>query len=472
MGLLKEIFSISKFKPTKGPLFEVYQLIVKNGATREEASIIFEERKELNKFYLNYNRLKEKGLEGILTDRRNGLTIIQRKQLEVYKKFLQCKILYVLHQRIAFTTISESTIKKAEKVDLFNIALSISRDLQKHYSEVAPNEKKFTYYQNKIQTLNDYLSEELKIERIYTRLIFSYRKQQLKKDSFKELAIITKTYQKNTNFRFRLWYHIAKNIQHDYNKDVIALLENTKEALAFFDGFNRPMPYAARFNFLMNLIPIYINQKDFTKAERTINASLVLPTKGSYNWHLVLLYKAMYGFKSNKPSIALSAWKKAHSIPKKFTSKIITDQWSIIAAYLSFYEKAGRLQESINFRLYRFLNTFKQGGGDKNQKANLLTIVLIHLLIDKKLKAFTEKTFLLEGIITRDFNQHKYRRTKYFLCSMKAIVKGNFHPVGAKRHANTYIEKMRGFESLLDFNALEREVVPYDFIWEEVLGGL
>lgn len=486
MKVLQEIQSLSNYQPTQGVLYDLYEMLFKESMDRVVAAEEFS-KKGYKNFNDAYNKLKVRLLNGIFQNSFKDLTIVQRQHVTITKKYSQAKILYKLHKRIAGVKIAEETIVKAEKMGLLEIALSLSRDMEMHFGTQFRTSKKYHYYRAKNEYLKNAFDQEYQMQRLYVGLMHADNNNKSTELLFDQLVALEAIALDNKEYRFRLFYHHCINQMADEQGNESLLLSNTQKALDFFDTCKTPLPYTTKWIFLINLLPIQLNDKAYNKVEKTLATCLSLPNTGTYNWHLTLLYKALYGFHTNKPAIALQAWQQAHSVKKKFNSPIITERWLIIEGYIGFYQKIGRIIDPKNkkfenrvqliknkkypkpFKLRKFLNSIESNSKDQAQRANLLVLEFLHLLADGDIKAYTEKTFLLDSIIPKYFNKVAFRRTKYFLQSIRSVVKGNFHPVGAARHATNHLAKMHDYGKILDLNLLDKEMVGYEFLWESVL---
>ena len=178
------------------------------------------------------------------------------------------------------------------------------------------------------------------------------------------------------------------------------------------------------------MIPVFLSKKNYAKAEHAINECIQYPTQGSYNWHLTLFYKAVLGFYSNKPLIALSALHQAEKTPKKFKSAVIDERWKIISAYLSLLNKVGKIHYPKNFRTYRFLNETKP---NPTGKINLIIIELLHLLMDGKKKQYMNRVENIESYIQSNLRGKDNARPKYFLRMLRTVEKGRLSPCTCDR---------------------------------------
>ncbi len=470
MQALREIQSISTFKPQQGVLLELFELVLKKNIPKDNVKSLFVEKGK--NYRLTYNRLKDKLLTGVLTNSFRQLTAIQKQHVNLVKKYAQAKILIQLHQRIGGVKIAEEVIRKAEALGVIEIALALSTDLATHFSTHETASKKYHYYSIKAKHLKQAYDEQFAMQQLYNALQFASKNKKPMVSLFQELKAMETIAKHNHNYKFRLWYHHSINRMADQEGDKALFLANTQAALTFFDTCKTPLPYTTRWLFMINLVPIYIAEKKYALTERTLYTCLDLPTKGSFNWHLTLLFQAIYGFYTNKPAIALQAWTRANSIPQQFESPIITERWEMISAYLALYGKLGKINYPKNFRFYTFLNTIKAKKRDGAQKANLIVLEFLHLLVRGKKKPFIEKTWKINQYLADYFNKRTFKRTKYFLRAIRAVVDANFHVTRTQLHAKKHLKKMRSFDEMIDLNLLEKEIVPYDLLWEEVLGVL
>lgn len=464
---LREIESLSTFKPQQGALLELYDLIFKKNVPKDSIVALFIDKGK--DYKLTYNRLKDKLLAGVLSNSFRQLTSVQKQHVNLVKKYAQAKILIQLDQRIGGVKIAEEVIRKAEALGVIEIALTLSTDLETHFSTHETASKKYIYYTNKTLELKQAYDQQFAMQKLNSALLYARKNKKPMAHLFQELKAMEEIANHNNHYKFRLIYHHAINRMADIEGDKALLEANTEEALAFFDNSRTPLPYTTRWLFLINLIPIYIAEKRYALTERTLHTCLSLPSKGTFNWHLTLLFQAIYGFYTNKPAIALQAWTQAKSVPQQFDSPIITERWDMISAYLALYGKLGKINYPKNFRFYTFLNTIKAKRRDDAQKANLIVLELLHLLVAGKKKRFIEKTWKINQYLADYFNKHSFKRTKYFLRSVRAVVDANFHVTRTQLHAEKHLAKLHSFNERIDLNLLEKEIVPYELLWEEVL---
>ena len=84
---------------------------------------------------------------------------------------------------------------------------------------------------------------------------------------------------------------------------------------------------------------------------------------------------------------------------------------------------------------------------------------MLHLFVTRKKKRFIEKTWKINQYLADYFNKHNFKRTKYFLRSVRSMVVANFHVTRALLHAEEHLAKLCFFDERIDLNLLEKEIV-------------
>ena len=471
MEVLRDIAKLSNYRPNNGLKLELFSLANDQSIGRLDAIDHFEKKGKKGQFLVVYKRLKDALLEGVTDDSFKNLPNSSQIKFKLWKKHLQTKILLLAGRKIAGVKLAIETITLAEKHDQFEIVQSLCIKLIHHYSTIQPNFQKFQKYQIKLTNSSAMLYEETKAISVYFNLILCYNKGKdisHLPEAINELTLITL---KNNHPKFRFYYYSVINLYYQIAAEQEKVIHNNKTAYHFFSKQEKELPYTYRFHFLVDLIPIFLIRKKFADAETTLRNCLALPPANSFNHHKTLIYQALLGFHSNKPKIAQHAYKVAHTTPTKFDSTVIDQRWHLIKGYLALYHKLGLIQFDQSFRLQSFLN-IPETQGNHNQKANLIILELLHLLADKNYPVFFAKLERVEAFITKRFKAHEYKRTRYFLRMLKAVVKGNYHSKLVSAHAKRQIKLLAKTTAALNVDTIEREVVPYEILWDLVIKQL
>lgn len=473
MDSLLELESVSNFHPVNTDVGRLYRLMMENKSiTREEVFLAFNQEKNNSKEYNRtvYKSLKDGLIDGIFNNSFKDLSKIQQAHIRVWKKFAACKILIGSEKKKAAIPLSREILAQAERYGLFDVALSLSKELELHYSIVHPDIRKYHLYRDKIVEYQQLITEETKAQSVYTKLAFSIQKKRPIDTIGEEIKALEAIRETNNEYKFNLRYFVSKAIWCQFKNDNTGLLQVCQNALTFFDGYDRPLPQSARFHFYFKLIPALILSGDYAKAESSVNRCLKLPTVGSYNWHLTLFYLAVIGFYSNKPKIALNAWRLAERTPKRFESAVIMDRWEIIRAYLFYFDKCGKIKMPGTFKRSKFLNEITTVNRDKSGlNMAIIVVELLHLLAVGDRKKYMERCELLPAYIRDNLRKKEDARSRHFLRMLICVEKGDYHPARVNRYAAGYLKKLQSVDVAVSLEVLESELIPFERLWKEVI---
>ena len=464
MKTLKEISLFSSFQPTNGDLLKLFKLAIDEEYSREEAANMFASKTHFN---VIYKKLKDKLLDGLLLSSFKNLTKAQKIHFKLRKRSVESIMLLHSEKKKTGIKLAEETLLTAIRYGYVDIVLSMGQSLENYYAIVDFNSKKWKKYHKKTKQYLIYFTQECIVQSVFSELAVCINSKKDPIYLLPKIEELKSLLSGNNQYKFRLFYYSVLILYARYNNDQLTIIKVCQEATTFFSSCTTVLPYTTQWNFKFQMIPIYLTQKKYAKAEIIIYECIQYPSKGSYNWHLTLLYQVLLGFYSNKPRIAVKTWKLATSTSKKFQSEAIDDRWHIIKAYLHFYAKVHRIDSLGPFRLYRFLNSVET---NPKGKINLYILELLHLLVDGKKVQFMKRAEYVETYIR--LNSRMPKRARYFLRMLRAVELGDYHIVRVTAHAKKHSQKLEKTEVSLDINAADSEPVKYEILWEIILDFL
>ncbi|GEM_PF-1947408 len=477
MNVLKDIIKWSNYKPKGGLKGELYNLVEKRNYDSNEVKDHFKSIGKLNQLPAVNMRLKESLLGAVLTMPLYTVKKSVRNRIRLLRKELQARVLLYIGSRVAGTKLAIDTIVVAEQNEEFEIVHRLCRELINQFSNSQPDAAKYRKYRLKIDIMEGYIQDELKVEKVYRDIAHhNHTKKSVGhfSEAIKEFDKIQDT---NTNFKFNFFLYSLKNVYYQLTNDPKNLIINNKAAYAFFEALQLDVHYITKLNFISALVPYYIINKQYGQAETTINTCLEMPIKGSYNWHRILIYQSILGFYSGKPKMSLRAYKLAHALQKKFKNEKIAEYWHLISGYLALFKKLNGEKENLDqnsyqpFKLRKYLNIKEEKRNDV-QKANLIILELLHLLVDDKHSEYLEKLGRVEGFIQSRFKAHQFKRTRYFLRLLKSVVKGNYHVPLVEAHGKRQLKNLAATRKDLTIETIDLEIVPYELLWDIVINRL
>ncbi|MEO1263565.1 MAG: hypothetical protein AAFZ15_32435 [Bacteroidota bacterium] len=467
MEPIKQLSQVSTYKPRTGLMLTLYDLF-RGGASRGEAESCFNGiGKTTEHFREVYGQLKRKLLGGVLFYSFNDYSKYIQLEFKALNDFtIAIKLIRTENKLVAIPE-SEKVFEKLVYLGLTEFALAIAIELEHHYAVVEANKKKYDKYKEWVRQLRFAYFKEIEIIQFYNEVAYCITRQKELPNVPEELKTIAGQEQIKS-YRFNLFYYSTANLWHRVHSDHVKIIYTCKQALAFFTNYENPLPYTTTWNFQRQMIPIHIAMGENSLAEVMASKCLKVARKGSFNWHISLIYKALVGFHSNKPKIAFQAWKTAHSVPMKFKqTPVIKQRWLLIQSYLELYAKLGRLHMPQSFRLYKFLNSVPTLNADKG-KNNVAVIVchLLHLWIDHKKEAFGDKAKQLRAYTNRHLNRSDYDRPRWFLLMLEKFYDANFHPVRYQPRIKYLWKKINNSKSYVTAQVFETEVIPFELAWQ------
>ena len=462
MELLRALLNLSNYEPETGDLLKLFQLASNDDLSRAEVVTKFESGshfRQVNK------KLKEKLLDDFIGGSFKELEPVLQQQFRVRKQALEVIMLIQLGKRSVAMNLAIETLKAAIKYDQLDVALDLSAKLEHHYSVTELNSAKRKRYRQKHELFDRLTSECSKCERLFNELAVLCQKNKCVVHLAPRIAAFGDRVGENNYYKFRVFYYATKIMYGQARNNAEGIVTACKDAIHYFETTPKKLPRYAQFNFKFHLIPVYLSQGKYSEAETAITQVLSYPKKGSFNWHHVLLYKAVLGFYSDKPQMAKSAYQQAQHAQKKFQSPLLEEQWKLVRAYLAWYEKIGRLPDTGQYRLYRFLNEVTALKSDQ-----LLIIELLHLLVDNKKKKYMERA---ESILPFIKNNKPTPRTKHFLKMLLAVEQGDYHEFRVEEHARRHVKALgRVPVAQTSINVFDTELVRFEVLWEGVVGCL
>lgn len=479
MVKLIELIKISgaKLDGMKGKVAELYQGLLNRAWEEDEAArqALFGNDRHRSIYYANTKKeLTRHLIDAIISSASNPENSeILRSYDYCYKKFAVVKMLLARGARLAAVGEAEKVFTKSIKYGLTEISLSMAQLLRKNYAEIDPNKKKFEKYKKEAERLKERFHAENLAEQLHSDLVFGFSKSKAFNKAVAEKGVEyikrLKPYQKR-HTSFRLHYTInnilvtISQLQSDH-KNVI---ETCQRALVFFAA-QPDTRRSAIFSFNFKMIPSYIQLQDFKLAKKTIEECLFRSTEGSHNWIITKQYEAMLGFYSDH---YLLSYETVKTVKKKLkTNHHFFEQWLIYEAYAEFL--IGEELSQRTFRLSKFLNQIPTFSKDKRgMNINLLIIQSLFLLKRGKKGQIIDQAEALKQYTYRHLKLDHTFRSNCFIKMLLLLPACSFKRAGVERKSAALLERLQSNPLDLAQQDYELEVVPYEVLWERVLGML
>ena len=152
----------------------------------------------------------------------------------------------------------------------------------------------------------------------------------------------------------------------------------------------------------------------------------------------------------------------------------LAEYWKIIWGYLYFLIKVEKIKEYTEerFHLGKFLNEVPIYSKDK--AGNNINILIIQVLTRMQREQYGQIIDRIEALETysRTYTRNpETKRANLFIKMILQMNKASFRPVATERKTRATLEKLQNTPLGLGQN-LAIEMVPYEVLWEEVMGML
>ena len=359
---------------------------------------------------------------------------------------------------------AKKLLRKAEKLGMVELCLSMSNQLRGHYGNVGASEVMYKRYRQKVLQYQQAYLDSLKIETLFFDLITALKFEHSLADIESQLENLPS----NSFWRYNFYRYLMLQIFQLIKGDQETALKLCNDAIEHFSNGYEIVPYICKWHFNIQSIQIFLKRKEYIKAEARISKALsMVKIKGCFNWHITLLYRAVSGFHSGKYKIALSAYRQAIQAPDRHGNREVNERWQVVRAWLEVLAKTGQLATGDNWRLYKFLNSVPILEKDKKvNNVGLIVVKLLHLLLDGKLAEYETEAAKINAYLYRNLKGQQNLRGRYMLRALEQLPKGHFYKTATLKRADKWLKKMAAVSVGVTPNVLEGELLPFEVVWD------
>jgi len=216
--------------------------------------------------------------------------------------------------------------------------------------------------------------------------------------------------------------------------------------------------------------------KNYTVAEQTLDEAITLADKNTYNWFKYLESKMFLLFRMHRYKEALKIFNETIVLPefKIFLHDFNSEMWNLMAAYLYFFKKLGKIHENVFdiyfhvFSLTRFLNEIPAFDTDKNGMHFVSIILELSLYV-------TEKNFEKIKNKEESLKRHLYRRTEkteltdrfeIFIKMLLEFPRVEYDRFSFSKNTNILLNELKTYDNRLSENMYRLELIELEDLWE------
>lgn len=447
--------------------------------------LLYNRKPEKNTYYKLKSDLKNKLTQIIISI---DLNVKHSKSSNKYLHFHLKRELQKIKtlEFYGISTKESKIIKLLEKAQYYTfpkITIEFALILIRHHVYKDVNLDKSKKYWQLIHENQSLVKLELISSDKFNTLISYYTKSKSNKKFISTLAdqFIQELGDINLKFesaRFITYYYGIFLIKYMSNQNYVMAIRYGEIALNKLRGMKLPNLVQKGF-FLNNLVVCDIGLKRFTSGKNRIKALQSLKLKGTNSW-----------FSTNEVGISLSLYTKnyneayllfheAFSFPTFKNMKSTTkDKWYIIQAYINFLIISGNIQiPSIddpffkNFKIEKFFNNMEIYHKDKSGLYITIWIgYLINLFATKQDAKILSKEEAFSKYVSRYLSIENNYRSFIFCKMLLLFIKSDFDLTAIKTEIEEYKTILTNTPPLLSNQEHDIEIMPYEDLWEILIG--
>lgn len=408
-------------------------------------------------------------------------TEIRKNYLKAHLNYAIATILFGLGARKLGAKIAEDILPVAIDYEFTDIAYWFSRAMRYHYAAIPGNQKKFEYYTELTEQLQENMYAEDLAELKLSEVIIHFVQSKAPKETTiklvqKNIASLN-LFKETPTYKFRLFYYNLLVSEKELLYDEPGLIEVCDQSVAFFLNKPKQTPNATIFSFLFKKIPAQIHLADFEAVKASIEHGLSIVHPFDHNWNNLQQYHVIWCFHAGHYAQTIQILQQVYSQERK-QDKSIEESWKIYEAFIYYFieSKVMELDSLPPFKIYKFLNSVPIYSKDKvgfNVAIKILEILFLLHTGDRGRRRIIDKTKSLKEYIRVHLSKRKdVARSRIFLKMLLLLPSSSFAKGVVAHKAKPFIKELKSKPLNVARQIKELEIVPYEVLWEMVVGEL
>ena len=408
---------------------------------------------------------------------------IQKEVLICQRNYAVFSSLIARYMRKTAIKIAEETIKTSLRIELTDVTLPLARYLAAHYGVYDPNKKKYQYFTQLVEQMQELLDAEILAEKYHNEILYHHNMKRSADLTFaktvKVYAQELRTYtQRLSSYRLNMFSHLCFVYEHNLVADYEKTAQACQTALEFFEKQTQRDSRSIILTFTFDLVTSLRMLGHYAEAIEKAQKVISLAPPNSINWyaiHEMLLIIHLHAGQYEQALNVLVEMKNNLDLSKQ--SSPLQERWRINEAMIYYLIRAGKLQQpegvDFKFRTKKFINEFSKAIHDKSgNNIVLITIMILFLLLDKDYSSIIDKIDALKAYTHRHLRRDETYRTNCFIKMIMQLPKGDFHPIAVQRKAEPYYQKLLEVPLHKAKQDYDLEIIPYETLWAFMLESL
>ena len=231
------------------------------------------------------------------------------------------------------------------------------------------------------------------------------------------------------------------------------------------------------FKLTLNLLTVYLVQKEFSKGNALYNDALERLRPREYNRYRLDEVHFVFLLHTHQYAAAVALHRQV-TRKRDFSGQAahVREVWAIFGAYLEILRAAGRIPASEDpptFRINRYLNTVETFAKDKSGHNVPVLISHVVLLLQKNdLDAIDDRTEALDKYRSRYLRGPENRRGELFFRMLRQLPRAHFDPAELILRTTPLLDELKAISTALGSVSYDQEIIPYEDLWNIILEEL
>jgi len=408
----------------------------------------------------------------------------QKAWFDCYRQWAAMKLLTGKSARNSQVSLATDLLRMTRKYEFTDLTVDIARSLRLYYGSIEGNLKKYEQYAALTREHDEILQQENRAEDLYTDLVLRFvsdksAKQDVHQQALEAFQSVAPALQQYHTYRLHLSGRLIEVLVHTSVNDYRNTVEVCDRAIRFFEekDYTANVPLQI---FLQQEMVCFVQLRDYQRGKAVAERGMTLLEEGTFNWFKYQELLLMLSFHTQEYQAAYEIFSRSVQ-HRRFAAlpESVLQVWKIQEAYLFYLSELGLVKpapddEALSrFRVSKFLNDTPLYSKDKRgMNIALLVFQIVWLIFAKRYNETIDRMEAIEKYTTRYLKKDDTFRSNCFVKMLLAVPAAGFHRVAAARAAEKFAAALRTMP--LDFanQSHDVEIIPYEQLWEMVLGSL
>lgn len=408
----------------------------------------------------------------------------QKAWFDCYRQWATMKLLTGKNARTSQIGLANDLLRMTRKYEFTDLTVDIARSLRLYYGSIEGNVKKYEHYAALTREYDEVLQAENRAEDMYTDLVLRFVNDKSAKHDVHQQALeafqsIAPALERHHSYRLHLSGRLIEVLVYTSVNDYRNTVEVCGRAIRFFESkdYTANLPLQI---FLQQEMVCFVQLRDYQRGKQVAERGMTLLEEGTFNWFKYQELLLMLSFHTQEYQSAYEIFERSVQ-HRRFDTlpNSVLEVWKIQEAYLFYLAELGKVKPDpqgstfSDFRVSKFLNETPRYSKDKRgMNIAILVFQIIWLVLARRYNETIDRMDAIEKYTTRYLKKDDTFRSNCFIKMLLAVAAAGFHRVAAARAAEKFVVALRSMP--LDFaqQSHEVEIIPYEHLWELVLGSL